>query len=84
MTKRLNDSTLTIRRTQDINIDIEALTDSYEWAMRDLLSDRLTEYLDLDADTADYICETDELSRTVLDLVKIEMFKRATEMKTRA
>lgn len=78
MKKTLLGSTLAIRRTQDINIDIAALADSYEWAMRDLLYDKLTEDLDLDSDTADFITQTDGLSKTVLDLVKTEMFKRIT------
>lgn len=80
MTKRLNNSTLIIQRTQNINIDIAALTDAFEWAMADLLYDKLTENLDLDADTADYIDQTDGLSKTILDLVKTEMFRRINDI----
>lgn len=80
MTKRLNNSTLIIQRTQNINIDIVALTDAFEWAMADLLYDKLTENLDLDADTADYIDQTDGLSKTILDLVKTEMFRRINDI----
>jgi hypothetical protein len=84
MTNKLIGSTLKIRRTQDIDIDIIALTNAFEWAMADLLYDKLTENLDLDPDTADYIDQTEGLADTILDLVKVEMFNRAAGMKTRA
>jgi len=90
MTNKLTSSTptLKIRRTQDIDIDIKALTDSYELAvedfMRDALFDRLTDDLDLSVDTADYITQTEVLTKTILAHVKTEMFNRALDRRTRA
>lgn len=68
-------SMLTIRRTQDIKIDISKLTDSYEDDMKDLLREKL-EYLGLNYDVIDYVVETKGIADTVLNSVKKEMVQR--------
>ena len=75
-------TTLTIKR--DIKVDIEKLAEVYTEYMEEMLYDRLAEDLDLSSDDADYICNDDNLPETILNLVKVEMFNRATGMKTRA
>jgi len=71
-------STLTIKRVQNIKIDIAGLVDLYEADMRDTLHEKLRDELGLNEDTAEYICETKGLADTVLNSVKKEMVQRIT------
>lgn len=69
----MNNGTLTIKR--DINVDIDRLAEIYEGYMEDMLFDILKD-LNLSSDEADYICNDDTLSETVLNLVKSAMAKK--------
>jgi hypothetical protein len=71
--------TLTITTEEKINIDIAQLADIYEEEMRYGLYERLSQNMDLGDDIASKIDDDDVLAKTILDLVKMEIFKRISE-----
>jgi hypothetical protein len=71
--------TLTITTEEKINIDIAKLADIYEEEMRYGLYEKLSQDMDLGADVASKIDDDNVLAKTILDLVKMEIFKRISE-----
>lgn len=71
--------TLTITREEKINIDIVKLANIYEEDMRYGLYEKISQELNLGADVASQIDDDKELVKTILDLVKIEIFKRISK-----
>lgn len=71
--------TLTVTREQTFNIDIAKLADIYEEDMCYSLYEKILQEMDLGSDIANYVDGNSELAKTILDLVKMEMFKRLSK-----
>lgn len=71
--------TLTITREEKISIDIVKLANIYEEDMRCGLYEKISQELDLGSDVTSQIDDDKELVKTILDLVKIEIFKRISK-----